>query len=152
MSSFTLSQPVAAPPAVVFAVLTDVANLPAAIPGITKAELLTPGPIGVGSRVAETRTMFGRPATETFEVVAFDPPTRFTMTAVSCGVEYRCEHTITPDGAGSRLELAMAMTPRTTFAKLMSPLAKLMGGTMKKMIAKDLASLAAAAEKRAGGS
>jgi hypothetical protein len=147
MASFTLTRRVAADPAAVFGVVTDIDRFPAIIPEIRRIEKLTPGPVGVGTRFRETRLMFGREATETFEVAEFVPHTRFTMTAMSCGAEYRCEHRFTPDGGGTTLELEIRMRPVTLFAKLMAPLGWLMMGTMKKAIGKDLDAVAAAAER-----
>ena len=146
MAQFTLTKRIAAPPAAVFAVVADVERLPSRIPEIKSVELLTPGPVGVGTKIKETRVMFGKEASETFEVVEFDPGRRLTLVAVSCGAEYRCEHRFVPDAGGTVLELAIRTRALTLFAKLMTPLGWLMAGMMKKAIAKDLDAVARAAE------
>jgi hypothetical protein len=146
MAGFTLTRYVAAPPAAVFAVVADVERLPARIPEIKRVELLPPGPVGVGTKIKETRTMFGKEATETFEVVVFAPPGRLTLVAVSCGAEFRCEYRFTPDGAGTRLELEIRLRPLTLFARLMAPVGWLLRGVMKRAISRDLDALAKAAE------
>ena len=146
MSGFVLTKSVAAPPAVVYAVCTDLDRLPERLPAITKIERVTPGPFGVGTVFRETRVMFGREATETFEATAVDPGRSFTLRAMSCGCEFVVEHRFVPEGAGTRVELETQMRPVTFFAKLMSPLGKMMAGSMKKAIAADLDTLAAAAE------
>ncbi len=149
MAGFTISKQIDASPEAVFAVLVDVAKMPERIPEITKIELLTPGPIGVGSKIAETRVMFGKPTTETFEVTEFEPGKRFTMVATSCGVEYVCIHRLSPDEkGGTQFELEMQMKPKSLVAKLMAPMGWLMKGMMKKAIAKDLDSLAVAALRK----
>ena len=79
-------------------------------------------------------------------MVEFEPPRRLTLVAVSCGAEYRCEHRFAPDGAGTLLELAIRTRALTLFARLMTPLAWLMRGVMRKAIAKDLDALARAVE------
>ena len=84
-----------------------------------------------------------------FEVTAFEPPTRFAMRAKSCGTEFVCEHVLTADGGGTLLELTMRMQAVGFFSKLMSPLSRLMVGTMKASVAKDLDALAKAAERPA---
>ncbi len=61
MAGFTISKQIDASPEAVFAVLVDVAKMPERIPEITKIELLTPGPIGVGSKIAETRLCSANP-------------------------------------------------------------------------------------------
>ena len=48
-----------------FAFVSDFANAPKRIKSILRVNVLTPGPVGVGTRFTETRVMFGREATET---------------------------------------------------------------------------------------
>lgn len=146
MAQFTLTRRIAAPPAAVFAVVADVERLPTHIPEIKKVELLTPGPVGVGTKIKETRVMFGKEASETFEVVEYDPGRRLTLLATSCGAEYLCEHRFIPDAGGTRLELEIRTRALTLFARLMAPVAWLMAGVMKKAIARDLDAFARAAE------
>jgi carbon monoxide dehydrogenase subunit G len=146
MARFILSKSVAAPPAAVFAVLTDSERIQAAVPAIKRIEKLTPGPFGVGTQLRETRVMFGREATETFEVTAFEPARLFTLSAVSCGTEFHCEHRFVPEAGGTRLELEVTTRAVSLFAKLMWPLGLLMAGPMKKAMLKDLDAIARAAE------
>jgi carbon monoxide dehydrogenase subunit G len=146
MAQFTLTKRIAAPPTAVFAVIADVERMPTRIPGVRKIEVLTPGPVGVGTKFRETRIMFGKEATETFEVVEYDPGRRLTLVAVSCGAEYRCEHRFVPDAGGTVLELEVRTRALTFLAKLMTPLGWLMAGVMKKAIARDLDAVARAAE------
>lgn len=68
-----------APPAKVFAALTDVANAEKWMPNVVKIEMLTEGEYGVGTKWRETRTMFGKEASEVFEVTAFTPGKRIEM-------------------------------------------------------------------------
>lgn len=135
-----------APPERVFAMASDFPNAASIVEGITGVEMLTGGPVRVGTQFRETRVMFGKPATETMEVVAFDPPRSYTLRAGSCGAEFVSEVRCVPDGAGTRLEIEMRCRPVSLFAKLMSPLSGLMMGSMTKLIAKDLADIARAAE------
>lgn len=144
MARIVLSKRLEAAPAGGFAALADVAGLPGRIPAVMRVEVLTPSPVGVGTKFRETRVVFGKEATETFEVTEFEPPTRLTLVAVSCGAEYRCEHRLTPDGTGTLLELEVRTRPRTLVAWLMAPLGWLMTGFMKAAIAKDLDALAKA--------
>ncbi len=146
MAQFTLTKRIAAPPAAVFAVVADVERMPTRIPEIKTVEMLTPGLIGVGTKFKETRIMFGKEASETFEVVEYDPGRRLTLAAVSCGAEYRCEHRFVPDVGGTVLELEVRTRALTLFAKLITPLGWLMAGVMKKAMAKDLDAVARAVE------
>ncbi len=71
--NFICEQQVAAPPEKVFAMMSDFANAPQRISGISKVEMLTDGAVGVGTKFKETRVMLGKEATETMEVTTFDP-------------------------------------------------------------------------------
>jgi hypothetical protein len=147
MPTFTLSRVIQAPAAEVFAAFTDVENLPARVKGIVRVEKLTPGPVGTGTRFKETRVMFRREASETFEVAALVPNTRFELTASGCGAEYRCTYAFAPDPAGgTRVDLTVATRAVSFWAKLFTPLAFLMIGGMKKCAAQDLDDLRAAVE------
>lgn len=65
---------IAAPPATVWAALTDIPNWPRWLPNLMQLEMLGDEVFGIGTRFRETRKMFGRAATEVFEVTAAQPP------------------------------------------------------------------------------
>ena len=88
MGMITVVKIIDAPLDRVFEVFTDLPGTPGRISAITKLEVLTDGPIGVGTRWRETRVMFGREATETMEITAIDPPRSYSAAANSCGCHY----------------------------------------------------------------
>ena len=149
MVTLKLSTHVNAPPAVVFATAIDVARWPELIRGVKAVEILTPGPVGVGTRFRETRQLFGRDAVEEMTFAAFDPSRLFTLEAVSCGSRFTSEHRFTADIAGTLLELTLRTQPLTLAARLMAPLGRLMTPMMRRMIGADLDDLKRAAEQRA---
>lgn len=146
-----LSIHIDAPKEAVFAAASDFPNAAAFISAIDRVEMLTPAndgsPIGVGTRFKETRTMFGKQATETMEVTEFDPPRAYTLSALSCGVRYHSRVTVIDETPGSgdsgcRLSFDIKGTPTTMTARvvgtLMSPLMK---GAMRKAMEKDMADI-----------
>lgn len=136
-----------APPEAVFAAAIDFANAPQRITGIKKMEMLTQGPVGVGTRFRETRVMFGKEATETMEVVDFQPGRSYTLAAASCGCEYRTVVSVRPDGSGSEVTFDFSGRPLTFGAKVMSALMGwMMKGACMKAVRQDLADLKAAVE------
>ena len=149
MSKISISEHVTAPPEVVFEVASDFAHAASNIQGIDHLELLTDGPVGVGTRFRETRTMMGKSSTEEMEITVFDPPSSYVVETESCGCHYRCEYRFVGDIAGTNVRLDIDTQPQTVLARLMSPLSGLMLGPMKKLIATDLADLKQAAETRA---
>ena len=142
----TCKQVIAAPPEVVFRRAADFANAPQAIKGIVKVEMLTSGPVGVGTKFRETRIMFGREATEQMEVTAFEPPHRYALGAESHGSRYHSVLTFRPSGQGCEVEMTFDCTPVTFFAKVMSVLMRPMMKSIAKVCAKDLDDLKATIE------
>jgi Polyketide cyclase / dehydrase and lipid transport len=144
MPGFSLSTVFPAPVSQTFALSTDVEHMPGRVKGITKVEKLTPGPVGLGTKFKETRIVFKREATETFEFTAFEPDQRYELTANSCGAVYRTDFRFTPEGPGTRVDVTFDLKAVSFFAKLMRPLAGLMMGMMRKCVQQDLDDLRAA--------
>jgi hypothetical protein len=138
---------IAAPKAVVFAAAADIRNAPQMIPEILKVEMLTDGPIGVGSKFKETRKMFGREATETMEFTVFQPNDRYVLSCHSCGALIETEFRFSDNVGGTLVEVTMTGRAQTFFAKLMTPLSWLMSGMMKKCLQGDLDRIKASIEQ-----
>lgn len=138
MAEFRFSKLVKADLARTFDVFSDLRAVPQRIEGIKRLEVLTDGPMGVGTRFRETRMMFNREATEEMEVTDFQPGRSYTVCANSCGTAWTCTYRFQPESGGTRVDMEMICRPVTLFAKLMTPLSMLMSGPMKKMFEKDL--------------
>lgn len=132
-----------APPDRMWAMASDFANASGRIKSITKVEIVTPGPVGAGTHFREWR---GRHAVD-MEVVAWSPPRSYSLRGYAAGTEFMSEVRCVPDGAGTRLEMEIHVRPQTFGAKLLSPLMYLMSKAMVKTCEKDLADIAAAAER-----
>jgi carbon monoxide dehydrogenase subunit G len=131
-----------ASPERVWALASDFANATGRIKAITKIEMLTPAPVGAGTRFREWR---GRQVVD-MEVAAWSPPRSYSLRGYAAGTEFLSEIRCVPDGAGTRLEMEINVRPQTSLAKLLSPLLALMTKVMVKSCTKDLADIAAAAE------
>jgi hypothetical protein len=85
----------------------------AEIPGqwISRMEQVTPGPIGVGTRLAERQ-----PKVMYWEVTTYKPPAIFEMSVVGkreeekIGNRFKYTINVTPDVAGSRVNITAGMT------------------------------------------
>jgi hypothetical protein len=137
-----------AAPKVAFATATDIARWPQFITGIDSVEILTTGPVAVGTRFRETRLMHGRTATEEMTVKELEAPRLFVLSALSHGTHFRAEHRFEPDGDGTRMTVLFEGRPMTLLARLLTPLALLVIGSVRREIAADLAGLAREAERR----
>lgn len=142
MNEITATTHMAASPAAVFAACSDFEHAAENIEAITKMEMLTPGPVGKGTRFRETRKMLGKEATETMEVLEFSPNTTYVLGAESCGSRYRTTFTFTPSGAGTDVEFRFAATPLTFMARLMGAvMMPMMKGVLRKCVMQDLADI-----------
>lgn len=139
-----------APIDIVFKRLTDFADAPRVVRGIQSLELLTPDPVGEGTRFRETRVMFGREATEELEVTRWQPPRLYTVSTNSHGAQYHSTFTLeeSPSG-GTDVHLEFEAIPQTLAAKVMSVVMRPMMGKVVQECAKDLDDMATAAEAEA---
>lgn len=144
MSGFTCDVQLPVTPERVFGVLADLTGLPKRIPGIRRIEVETPEPVGVGTRFRETRVMFGREATERFEITRLTTNRAMKLVCESCGCRYEVDYLLSPDGSGTRLVLSYTITPLTFFARMVGRLMGSKGAEMcRKSMTEDLNALRA---------
>lgn len=147
MARLTITRHVNASPDRTFGVFTDLRGAPDRIPEIVSLEVLTEGDIGVGTRFRETRKMFGKDETVEMEITSFTPGSSYAVECESCGAHYGTTFQFTPSAqGGTDVEMDLRVRPISFFAKLMSPVAGFMMGTMKKALDKDMDRLQAAVE------
>ena len=147
MGSMNLSISINATPEDVFAVVSDVENSPDRIDWYEKVDMLTDGPVRVGTKWRETRRMNNKPSIEDWEITAFDSPNQFSAYCDSHGYDVQWTMRVDAEGDGSRLTLNMSTRPRSFIGKLMTPVEWLMSGMMMKIVRKDLESTKAFIEK-----
>jgi len=149
MKTVTVHQPCTAPVDVVWAVATDLANVPDAIGGISSTEVHTDGEFGVGTRWTETRVMYGKQASETMTIIDVEPGRSYTAEAESSGMRYVTSWQITPRAEGSEIVMTFGGEPTGTVGRVMSKAMAFMTRSVEKAMRQDMADLAAAAERRA---
>jgi carbon monoxide dehydrogenase subunit G len=147
MAKITCTTQIAAPVSRVFALSSDIANWTKYIKGIKRVEMLTGGPMRVGTRFKETRLMYGREATEEMTVTAIEHDRSYTLEAKSCGCHYVSTLQFEPDGERTKLTMSFEGRPLTFMAKLFTPLSWLMTGMLRKCIQEDLDCLKVQAER-----
>jgi uncharacterized protein YndB with AHSA1/START domain len=149
---FDLRQHVAAPPERVWRALTELDRAGEWMPGFVRAERLTGDGFGVGTRWRETRKVFGKEATEEFEVTEFEPPSSLGLFvdgrkgAMKQG-EFRFRYRLEPAGGGTDVHLHSRVGG---FGPIAGFFARLFSGYFRKACEKDLKALADYAP-RAGG-
>ena len=114
----------------VWKVITDIENSTDTIRGIKRIEVLEkPADSFVGLKWRETRTMFGKTATEVMWITDAVENQSYKTRAESHGAVYVTTLEVADAGENVRLSMNFEGTPQTFGAKLMSAL---MGGMMKK--------------------
>lgn len=144
MASFTYVRQVAAPPEIVFDVLTDHRRYTEITP-LRRAELEREGepvPNGVGA-IRVLAALPGPPMRE--EVVAYEPPYRFSYTVLS-GLPFR-DHLgtveLSPSDGGTEITYAVKTTPTIPLA------APIIMAVLKKAIRDLIAGVSKESERRA---
>jgi uncharacterized protein YndB with AHSA1/START domain len=108
-------------PAEVFAYLTDLENLPRWNYAISETRKITAGPVHVGSRYRQRRTI-PVPGEETLEVTEFEPDHTLTISGSLASLPARISYTLHPDGNATTLVNTVALrSPRAL--DLLAPVA-----------------------------
>jgi uncharacterized membrane protein len=147
MGKLNLSIGINAKTETVFDVISDIENSPDRIEWYENVEMLTDGPVGVGTKWRETRVMNDRQSFEDWELTEFDRPNYFSAYCDSQGYDVNYTMSVQPEGGSSKLSINMTTKPRTIIGKLMTPLEWMMAGMMRKIVFKDLESLKAYIER-----
>lgn len=150
---FHLEQPIAAPADVVWRFLLEFQNTRRWMEGTSDVASLDPGPIAVGSRFRQTRTIHGRAATVEFVVSELDEASRTIAlevdgrrSALGRGVfrfRYAMRGTGTPDAATT---LVIVDGSIDELGRAVELVASLFVGKFVKVVAKDLEALRRALE------
>lgn len=149
MMAIAVSREVKAPADVVWRILTDLEGSVDTISAIENVEILSEQTaFGVGFVWRETRTMFGRSATEDMEVIKVDPGTSYTVEADPEGSNYTTVMAVAATGDDtSTVSMEFGANPQGALGKLLgATIGRLFARSMKKAIAADLDDIAEAAE------
>lgn len=134
----------------VFDVLTDLDSAPEWMNGEVRIEKLTEGDFAKGTEWRETRKMFGKDATEYFEVTGYDRPNRVDLyvdgTKGTTGKgRYDFTYRLYPDGKKTRVVFSGEISEMGFFGKIFG---RFFSGFFKKAMRKDLDAMAAYAESK----
>jgi carbon monoxide dehydrogenase subunit G len=131
----------------VWRVVTDIENAARAIPAIESIEVLErPGAGLLGLKWRETRTLFGKTATEVMWVTDVDEGTSYTTEARSHGSIYRTRIGLSGDDGAVRLGMEFHAEPQSLGARVASVV---LGPVMKRAVRKALLGDLEAAKREA---
>jgi uncharacterized protein YndB with AHSA1/START domain len=141
--NFTNTITINRPPAEVFAFLADLENLPRWNYALSETRKISAGPVGVGSRYLQTRTLPTR-SEETLEVTAYEPDRLLAISGPLGPFESQVSYVLTATEGGTSLSNTMDLRP-TGAARLIAPLA---GSRVKSAVSSNLGALKELLEKR----
>jgi len=122
---------IAAPAERVFDTVADTRNEPSFNPAMTGAELLTPPPVGLGTRF---RARLGKAGTEMLvELTEFDRPRRLGSRTASSMMDTSGALTFTPEDQGTVMSWDWQVRPKG-WLRILGPLFGLLGGRMERRI------------------
>jgi uncharacterized protein YndB with AHSA1/START domain len=134
----------------VFDFVADERNEPTFNPRMLRAEKVTEGPIGTGTRFLATMKSMGRTFDITIEYTAYQRPTRLGSTSRMSSAETRGALTFQPHPFGTRMRWSWDVEPRGV-SKLLTPLINRMGTHQEEVIWASLKRQLEAAPTRASG-
>jgi hypothetical protein len=147
-----LAKRVAARPQKVFETVVDAVHWPQIMRSVIAVEVLTGGPLRVGTRLREIHVMFGQQTTEELQVMELERPRRLRLAGQNHGLHYERDHIIDALDVGSRLMLIFRTKPQTqsqTGRALMDFITPYMEVNLRDELERDLADLAAAVTQAA---
>lgn len=112
---------IARPMAEVFDFVADERNEPKYNPSMLRAEKLTQGGIGKGTRFRATIKSMGRPLDMVLETTDYERPTRLANTTSMASAEIRGALTFEPDIGGTRMRWSWDVKPKGAL-KLLTPI------------------------------
>jgi hypothetical protein len=131
----------------VFALFTDIEHGSEHVSGIKKIDMMTIGPLHLGSKWNETREVMGRLDNAEMEITAFDQDKAYTITHYKGGVRIDTTFTFEPSPAGTRVSVEFGLNPQGLPPALLAPLEWAMAGKIKGVLSNDLADLKGSIEK-----
>jgi hypothetical protein len=140
MAGFELNEWVGQSPESVFDFMTNSDNAPRMNTGVKEMVKLTDGPLGVGTRLRETRIMNGKEAQADLEVIAFERPRLYGVVNEQEGFRTTYTYVLTAENGGTRIKLT-AQVQAGGLKKLMEGL---VAGILKKEDGDHLVQLKAA--------
>jgi carbon monoxide dehydrogenase subunit G len=144
-----VTREIAAPQTQVWAIVTDLEATPTTLSGVDRVERLDDSDgFGVGTRWRETRTMFGKQATEEMAVTAIEPPRTYTVVAEHGTTTYTSVISVeaVSDARSSLTMRFHASTSSVVGRLLAATVGRAFAGATRKALQRDLDDIALRAE------
>lgn len=147
-----MSRRIAAPAAVVWDLVTDIAGTPQLLSAVTSVEILSePGQLTLGTTWRETRKVLGRSVTEQMCVTALIPGEFYAVASDAHRTVYTSTLSLIAEAPNvCTLTLTFSGQPAGVVSRAgAATLGRIFAPATRRALARDLADIAAAAERRA---
>ena len=118
---------------VVFDYVADQSNEPQYNPQMMRAEKITPGPVGKGTRFRSAVAFRGRTAGMLIECTGYDRPRSLESTTTMAQADISYTLTFEPAGAGTRMRWSGQVRPKGAF-RLLGPVITWLGRRQERRI------------------
>ena len=147
MTTVAVSNEIAAPVERVFQTFSDIEHGPAHVTGIKKLEMMTAGPVHVGTRWLETREVMKNLDTAEMEITAFERNRMYTITHHKAGVRIDTTFWFEPSPRGTKVTVEFDLGSGGIPPGLLSPLGWAIAGKVESVLNHDLADLKRSVEE-----
>jgi uncharacterized protein YndB with AHSA1/START domain len=117
----------------VFDYVADQSNEPQYNPQMVRAEKITAGPVGVGTKFRSAVASMGRTAEMLIECTGYDRPRRLASTTTMQQADISYTLTFEPAGAGTRMRWSGQVRPKGAY-RLLGPLITWLGRRQERRI------------------
>jgi hypothetical protein len=140
VATITVSDRIAAPVEEVFAQFADVQHWAAGhVSGIKKIEMLTPGPVRLGTRWRETRDVMGVTDSADMEITSFERNRTYTITHHKAGLQIATTFWFEPVDGVTRVTVEFELERGGVPPGLLAPLGWAIAGKVARVLSHDLA-------------
>ena len=136
MIRFDIEIDIATPPDEVYTYLADLEHTPEWNWAITSTQKITPGPVGIGTRYRQTRSV-PRPAIEFIQISGLEPGRSIEVTGTLGPFQARLSYELEPSPVGTRLRNRVELSLPAAFG----PVGGLLGGRVKASVSENLQAL-----------
>jgi hypothetical protein len=148
MSTITVTTRIHAHVDVVFGNMSDIEHGTSQVSSIHHIDLLTPGPMRVGTRWIETRVVLGRADSAQMEITAYERNRMFTISHDRAGVRVDTTFWFAPADGGTTVTVEFELESSWLPLSLLRPLGWAIQHKVERLLAHDLADSKYAVEHR----
>ena len=150
MATIRVSREIGAPVEQVFGLFTDIERAAERVAGIREIEMMSTGPLNLGTRWIETREVMGRLDDAQMEITSFERNHMYTVTHSKGGVRIDTALTFEPVPVGTKVSVEFELDSQGLPPGLLSPLEWAIGDKVRHVLSDDLNDLKQSIEKVTG--